>query len=171
MDIQLIVNYFMEFYNSSFASMIKILLGVYSIVLTVDIILLLVLRGLGADVRTLLKGADMPVATKGKMAKRWQKIIQRLETGSASQYKIAILEADKFVDEILEGISHKGKNMAEKLEQMNPGQLENIEDLARVHKIRNEIIQNEGFVVDEKTARETVAVYEDVLKSFEFIDS
>lgn len=170
MDIQF-VKYFMEFYNSSFASMIKILLGIYSIVLLVDIVLLLILRGMGSDIRTLLKGMDMPVAAKGKMTKRWQKIAKRLETGNASQYKIAILEADKFVDEILAGISHKGENMSERIEQMNPGQLENVEDLARVHRIRNEIIKDKDFMVDEKTARETVAVYEDVLKSFEFIDS
>lgn len=170
MNIQIIIQYFTEFYDSSFASMIKFLLGVYSIVLTVDIVLLLILRGMGADIRTLLKGMDMPAAPKSKMTKRWQKIISRLDTGSEAQYKIAILEADKFVDEILEGISHKGANMTEKLEKMHPGQLENMAELAQAHKIRNEIIQNKELSVDEKTARETVAVYADVLKSLEFID-
>lgn len=170
MNIQIIINYFAEFYNSSFATTIKIFLGIYSIVLIVDIVLLLILRGMGADIRTLIKGVDMPVASRSKMMNRWQKIVNRLDTSSEAQYKIAILEADKFVDEILEGISHKGENMTEKLEKMHPGQLENMAELARAHKIRNEIIQNKNFSVDEKTARQAVAIYENVLKEFEFID-
>lgn len=161
--------FFINFYHSSAFSVIKVFLSIYVIVLIIDIILIIFTRGTGADIRVIMKGIDMPTGSKGKMTKRWLKIVRRLESGSDSQYKAAVLEAHTFVDEILKGIGHKGKNMAEKLEQIRPGQLDNIDDLWKAHKIRNQIIRESDFRVDSHLAREIIEIYEDLLKSLEFI--
>jgi len=158
-----------SFYQSPSFLVIKFLLGIYVSVLFVDIVLILILKGLGRDVRTMLKGMDMPAVSKGKMQKEWQKIRDRLESGNPSQYKVAILEADIIADKILFGIGYKGKNMTERLEKVKPGQLDNLEKLINVHQIRNRIIHEKDFAIDKKAAEENIEVYENLLRSLELL--
>ncbi|MCD6149643.1 hypothetical protein J7J13_02555 [bacterium] len=156
-------------YYSPFFTVIKFLLVVYITVLLVDIILLLILRGVGADLRIAVKGMDMPAVSKNKALKKWQGIKKRLESENISQYKAAILEADRIVDDILSKIGYKGKNIAERLEQVKPGQLENVEDLKGVHKVRNRIIYEKDFMIDKKTAKDVIETYENLLKELDYI--
>lgn len=159
----------LKFYQSSFFLGIKFLLAVYAAVLFVDITLLLILRGLGSNIRTALKGMDIPTIPKGKLRKKWDKIKIRLESENPSQYKVAIIEADKVVDGILGGIGYKGKDMLEKLEKVKPDHIENLDNLHRAHQIRNQIIHEKDFNVSRKLAGEIIKIYEDFLRSLEFI--
>jgi glycerol dehydrogenase-like iron-containing ADH family enzyme len=103
------------------------------------------------------------------MLKRWMKIKKRLESDNPSQYKVAILEADKLADEILVYMAYKGANMTERLEEAKVEQLEDKEALIRAHKIRNQIIHQSDFPVDKELAEGTIAIYEKFLHHFEFI--
>ncbi len=160
----------MQIYYSPFFTVVKFFLVIYITVLLVDIILILVLRGVGADLRTAIKGMDMPADSKTKALKKWQSIKNRLESDNISQYKAAILEADRIVDDILSKVGYKGNNLAERLEQVNPGQLENMERLKKAHKIRNRIIYEKDFSIDKKTAGETLEIYENLLKELDYIN-
>ncbi len=156
-------------YNSSFFSVIKFLLGIYVAVLFVDIVLIVILRGIGYDIRIMLKGMDMPAVSKNKMRKRWAKIKERLESENPSQYKVAILEADIAIDKILSDMRYPGENLTERLEKIQPAQLPGYEDLKNAHNIRNQIIHEADFAVDKKRAKEIIAVYERLLENFELL--
>jgi hypothetical protein len=158
------------FYNSPFVLAIKIFLGIYLVVLLLDIILLLVLRGVGSNIRTGLRGMDIPVTTPSKMRKKWDKVVARLKDGNASQYKVAIIEADAIADELLEKIGYAGVNMSERLENIKPEQLDFLEELKRVHEIRNQIVHEENFQISQNEAKEIIGVYEDFLKYLEFLN-
>ena len=160
---------FLQAYNSSVFGFIKFFLIVYVLVLLVDIVLLLAMKGIGSDIRKGLRGMDIPVISKSKMENKWEKIKGRLETGSVSQYKVAIIEADAIVDDILSKIGYRGNNMAERLEQLRPGQLDYREELIFAHQTRNKIVHDENFVVDRKLAEDTVGVYEKLLRYLEFM--
>lgn len=160
---------FSGFYNSPFFYVVKIILGIYIAVLFVNIVLIIILKGLGANIRMMLKGMEMPAMPKGRIKKRWEKIKKRLETENISQYKAAILEADNIADKLIEKIGYKGKNMAERLEQIRPGQLYKLEELKKAHQIRNQIIHEADFKVDKKTAEEIIGIYEGLLKNLELL--
>src|SRR6266702_3686894 len=119
-DIANLVDFLLEllknFYHSPFVLFVKILIGIYLAVILVDIVLLLLLRDVGWHMRVGLKGMDLPLASKSKMQKRWEKVKSRLKNDSPSQYKVAIIEADAIAEELLDGIGYKGANMTEKLE-------------------------------------------------------
>lgn len=163
------MEFLIEAYNAPFFMVIKFFLVIYITVLLVDIILLLILRGLGGDIRTAIKGMDMPTVSKSKALKKWQDIKNRLESENVSQCKAAILEADRIADDILSKVGYKGSNMAERLEQVKLGQLENIEELKKAHEIRNRIIYEKDFMIDKKTARDTIKIYENLLKELDYI--
>jgi len=159
-----------EFYHSSFVLTFKVLAGIYLLVLLIDIILMLILRDVPAHLRVGLKGMDMPLISKNKMQKRWEKIKKRLDAKNASQYKVAIIEADAIVEEILDGIGYKGANMNEKLEQVGEGHLDDhLESLKGVHLIRNRIVHEADFEIDEEMAVAVLGVYESFLKYLEFL--
>lgn len=165
----LAANVFNQTTDSSLFLFIKIFLMVYTIVLVIDLFFLLYFKGIGSDVRKGLTGMDMPYVSKGKMEKKWDKVKERLKTGSVSQYKVAILEADSIVDDIIGRIGHGGGNMTEKLEQLKAGQLDYQEELLEVHQIRNKIVHDENFIVDRELAEKTVGVYEKFLRYLEFM--
>lgn len=167
--LSIIADYFLKFYNSSFFLVVKFLLAIYVSVLFADIILLLVLRGVGGNIRANFKGMDIPVISPSAMAKKWDKVMARLESGNPSQYKAAILEADAIADEIVKGIGYAGANMTERLEQAVPGQLENLEDLKRAHAMRNRIVFETDLSINKKEAEEIIAIYEKLLKSLAYL--
>lgn len=160
-----------NFYNSQFIFVVKILAGIYLAVLFIDIILLLILHGVSSSVRTGLRGMDIPLVTKSKMQKRWEKIKTRLDSGNPSQYKVAIIEADVIADEMLAGLGYKGSNMAEKLEQVGTAHLDDhLEALKGAHEIRNRIVHEENFQVDERLAKAVFGVYENFLRYLELLN-
>ena len=162
---------FVSFYNSQFIFVVKILAAIYLAVLIINIILLLILRDVPSKLRTGLRGMDIPLVTKSKMQKRWEKIKNRLDSDNISQYKVAIIEADVVADEMLSGIGYKGANMSEKLEQVGAAHLDDhLEALKGAHEIRNRIVHEENFQVDERLAKAVIGVYENFLKYLELLD-
>ena len=60
--------------------------------------------------------------------------------------------------------------MTEILSEVNPGQIDNLEEIKQSHEVRNRIIHDESFVLDRDTAKKTLAAYENFLDSFEVFD-
>jgi len=165
----LILSFLQWFLNSWLFAFIKFLLAIYSIVLFADIVLLLVLRGLGGDLRDAMKGAHMPLVSKKKMCKRWEQIEDRIKDGDIVQIKIAILEADKMADEILSAIGCSGKNMKEKLEAVNANQIEDKENLLEGHEVRNKIIHDDKLELEKTEAERVIGIYRDFLENLDII--
>ena len=173
MDINLIIlgvaKAFQGFIDSPFFLALKLLLAIYVAVLFADIIMLLILRGFG-DVRVSLRGAYIPLITKKRMKKKWSKIKVRLESDDASQYKLAVLEADEIIDKFLKSMELKGDNMIERLDKLKPGQLEEAEILKEAHKIRNQIVNDPSFQIEKAKAKETLDIYAKFLTENEFME-
>jgi hypothetical protein len=164
-------NIAMQFYNSFFFSVIKFFIGIYVIVLFVDLILLLMQRSLGSDFRETVLGINIPrelanKSGKKKLAKKWNLIKSRLETGQESQYKVAIIEADNLIDNLVMRMGYEGENMSDRLEGVPSGQLDHLEELKRAHLVRNRIIHEDKFILDRKTAEDTLALFEVFLSYF-----
>jgi hypothetical protein len=160
---------FVGFYNSYFFAAIKLLLAVYCTVLFADIVMILMIRGLTPYYRQGVMGMEIPTVTTKKMRKRWNKIENRLKTGNVSQFKVAVIEADKIIDDILKGVGYKGENMAERIEKIMPAHLDDVEKLQWAHEVRNQIIHDETFEIDQKKAEELLGIYEKVLKDLEYL--
>lgn len=151
------IAYFLE--HSFFVAAVKFFFFVYVMVLLVDLVILLILRGVSSDIKRTLFGADRPLLSRSKIISRWEKILSRLESGNPSQYKVAVLEADAFADEILSGIGYKGTTMAEKVENIHEGQMETKSDLAEAHQIRNRIIHEADFAISLEDAQKCIDSY------------
>lgn len=147
------------FSDSVLISALKFFLFVYVAVLLVDIVILFILRGFSSDLKQALFAAERPLISRSTVIKRWEKILARLEDDNPSQYKVAILEADAFADEILSGIGYKGATMSEKLDGVHEGQLETRSGLSEAHLVRNRIVHEADFALSREDAERWLEAY------------
>ncbi|MDO9231350.1 MAG: hypothetical protein Q7U36_02595 [bacterium] len=160
------------FYNSTFFGIVKFILGIYAVVVFADIVLLLIQRGLSGDLRETLMGVNIPpefVSQKGKLRKKWNKIREGIKSPEEDNWKIAIISADEIIDDLIRRMGYAGENMGERLAEITPGQIENIEELKKAHEIRNQIIHDEAFALSKEQAEETIGYFENFLKYFEVL--
>ncbi len=150
----------MAFFSGSFfIAAIKFFLFVYVVVLFVDIVLLLVLRGISGDLKKALFASDRPLVSRSALIKRWEKILVRLEDENPSQYKVALLEADTLAEEILGGIGYSGATMGEKLGNVKGGQLETRELLVEAHTVRNRVVHEKDFPLSREETEKCLELY------------
>ncbi|MDO8566148.1 MAG: hypothetical protein Q7S04_03125 [Candidatus Moranbacteria bacterium] len=149
-----------QFFSGSFlVAAIKFFLFIYVTVLFIDIILLLVLRGVSADIKKTLFGTHRPLLLRSTAINRFEKSLARLKSGNPSQYKVALLEVDAFADEVLSDIGYKGATMTEKLESIQDGHLGAKDLLIEAHHVRNRIIHEADFALTYEEAEKWITTY------------
>ena len=102
-----------------------------------------------------------------KTFKRWNKISKKLESGKKADYKMALIEADSLLADILKRMGYKGDNMRELLEQIDAKTLPNIENVWQAHKLRNNIVHNPDHELSLDEAKKMFQIYEQAFRDLE----
>jgi len=98
---------------------------------------------------------------------RWSQIQEHLIQDDPNAWRIAIIEADIFLEEVLSNAGYVGNTIGEKLKTANSVSFTTIQDAWEAHKVRNEIAHTGGdFVLTKKIAHETLLRYERVFREF-----
>lgn len=91
----------------------------------------------------------------------WQGIRERLLSGSESDWKLAVIEADIYLDRVLDDKGFHGDTTSDKLKQVTPDKLPSIQIAWEAHKIRNRIAHDgAAFVLTMPEARRLLSYYE-----------
>jgi len=98
-----------------------------------------------------------------KIERAWRKIKASLETGLESEYKLAVLEADNILDDILKRMGFTGETLGEKLRNLTAAILPNIEEVKQAHQIRNNIIHDPAYKLSLEEAKKVLEIYEKAL--------
>ena len=162
-----------SFYHSGFFLLVKFLAGIYVIILFVDIVLLLIKVGLGGSLRSTWTGMNIPqeFTTKKKKARKvWQDIRKKMESNNETDYKVAVIEADAFIDDLISRMGYSGDNFGERLANIPTNHIVNIEGMKQAHEVRNRIIHDENFAVSKEDAERVLGQFEELLKSYQVID-
>lgn len=157
--------------NLAIVRTIKFLLLVYVVILFIDIVILLSLRGVGRDLKMNLVGSDFRPLRFGKSKGEgfFRKITNRLESGNVSQYKAAILEADALADKILTSSRYTGNNMGERLANIPAGHIETLPLLLEAHTVRNRIVNDAAFEIDRSETERVIGLYKSFFEEMELI--
>ena len=102
--------------------------------------------------------------------KAWKQIQKRLKTGELNQLKLAILEADKVLYEILKMIDYQVKNFDEILEKITETQLSNIKEIRHIHKLRHRIATEPDFQISANEAEMAIEIYKRAFQELKLID-
>lgn len=94
---------------------------------------------------------------------RWLEIEQSLSRDSEPSLHMAILNADKLVDQALRELGYVGNTMGERIKATR-GKLSHREELWAAHKLRNRIAHETGVRVGYNQARRALAGFKRTLK-------
>ena len=98
---------------------------------------------------------------------RWSQIQGHLAEENPNSWRIAIIEADIFLEEVLNNAGYSGTTIGEKLKGANPTSFTTVQDAWEAHKIRNEIAHAGGdFILTKRIAQETIVRFERVFREF-----
>lgn len=107
--------------------------------------------------------------SRRRAIKGWRQIQKRLWSREQNQWKLAILEADHILNEILKMSGYLGPNLEEKLELITSAQLTNVEDVKRVHQIRHKIASDPSFEISFEETKEIIGIYKESFKELNLI--
>ncbi len=122
--------------------------------------------------RRRFESAQQTVAARDlpKSQLRWNRVREQAGSDSEQSHRLAILEADIMLNELLDVLGYKGETMADKMRGVDRINFNTIDLAWEAHKIRNKIA-HQGAIhsISAREARRVVALYERVFKEFHFI--
>jgi hypothetical protein len=102
-----------------------------------------------------------------RLEKAWKKVLTRTETGLESEYKLAVIEADSMLDDILKRMGFSGETLEERLEKLTVATLPNIEEIRESHRVRNNIVHDPDYRLSLDESRKILGVYEQAFKELQ----
>jgi hypothetical protein len=102
-----------------------------------------------------------------RAVKAWAKITGRLETGLESEYKLAVIEADSILNDILKRMDFGGETLGERLEKLTAATLPNLKQVWEAHKIRNNIVHDPDYRLSLDETRRALVIYEQALRDLQ----
>ena len=98
-----------------------------------------------------------------KFTKSWQKIAKKLKKDDESEYKLAIIEADTVLDDVLEKVGYSGETLEDKIDKVSLVVISNKEEILEAHKVRNTIVYNPNYKVELEEAKKLLEIYKKAL--------
>lgn len=93
-------------------------------------------------------------------AARWQKILDNVNSEQENNWKIAIMDADILLDEVLTEQGISGSGVAEKLKQVGPEFKDSVQYAWEGHKVRNRVAHEVSYVLSAREAKQAISMYE-----------
>jgi hypothetical protein len=102
--------------------------------------------------------------------KKWGNVLQYLFSMNAGDWKLAIIEADGMLEELMDQLGFKGENLGEKLKSTDQEKFKNLSSAWEVHIIRNKIAhEGSDFDLSQHEAKRVIALYEQIFRDYGFI--
>ena len=102
--------------------------------------------------------------------RRWHEIKQHVASSNPNDWKLAIIEADIILGEILTKAGYAGLTIGDRLKSAPPSQFQTLQDAWDAHRIRNRVAhEGADFVLTQNAAREAIVKYERVFSEFKHI--
>ena len=100
-----------------------------------------------------------------QISKQWNRIKKRAEIGSESEYKLAIIEAEDFLSEVLEDRGYDGKTLEENLQKAGRLVSPIFNEIISAHQIRNSIVYDPDYKLTDEQAKKALDVYESAINN------
>lgn len=98
---------------------------------------------------------------------RWRRVMELASSGSPSDWRRAILEADIMLSAVLLEAGYEGASVGEQLKMANPFQMTTLDLAWKAHKVRNQVAHGgEGYNLGERDTRVAIDQYRRVFEEF-----
>ena len=103
-------------------------------------------------------------ASGGALQARWDEILQHIGSTREGEWKFAVIEADKLVDDTLRSAGYPGDTLGERLMNIESGQIQTLDGLWDAHKTRNRLVHDTNYFLRYSVAKRVIQLYEETLK-------
>lgn len=101
---------------------------------------------------------------------QWELIEEHVSSNNPSDWRIAILEADNMLEDMLVRMGYDGDSIADRLRAVEPSDFTHIQSAWEAHKVRNKIAhEGVNFTVTQREARRVIELYRKVFEEFHYI--
>ncbi len=101
---------------------------------------------------------------------RWARVMEHAASPDEHQWRLAILEADIMLNELLDLKGYKGETMSEKMKRVNPADFHSIDDAWEAHKVRNKVAhEGSESPLTEREKNRVIGLYKRIFEEFGFI--
>ncbi len=101
---------------------------------------------------------------------RWQQVERHIQSTNQNDWRLAILEADIMLDDLISSRGYVGEGLGEKLKQVRPEDLNSIEAAWEAHKVRNKIAhEGSAHELNEREVKRVIGLYKQVFTEAKFI--
>jgi len=98
---------------------------------------------------------------------RLDSVTAHIDSSNPNDWKLAIIEADIILDDVLKQQGYAGNSLGERLKSISANQLASLQDAWEAHKIRNKIAhEGADFILTQRLAQETITRYQRVFAEF-----
>lgn len=107
---------------------------------------------------------------KAKVLLKWKSVQKRLNSNDEAQWKLAIIEADAILDELIKALGYSGNTMGERMKKIKPQQFPYLDDAWRVHKVRNFIAHDPTYRLKRDAVERALEIYRKIFDHFHVLE-
>lgn len=101
---------------------------------------------------------------------RWNRVVLEANSDNEQQWRLAILEADIMLNELLDTLGYRGETLADKMRSVDRADFNTIDLAWEAHRARNRIAhEGSDMQLDAREARRIVELYQRVFREFQFV--
>jgi len=102
---------------------------------------------------------------------RWQHVLEEANSDNERSWRLAVLEADIMLNELLDSLGYKGETMADKMRGVDPSNFRTIDLAWEGHRFRNRIAHESNLTaLNPREIRRIIGLYDQVFREFRFIE-
>ena len=157
--------------SSSFLTSFKGLFELFSVILIVGILYALVRVYEIRKEERRKSGTPPVVITKPPVDRsRWEVVVRHSESENPADWRLAIIEADNMLDEMVKSMGYVGENLGERLRVIEPSDFETLNQAWEAHRVRNRIVhEGSTFELTRMEMDRVITLYQNVFNEFEYI--
>lgn len=112
----------------------------------------------------------IPEESPSIQTQKWQQVLMHVNSLNPAEWRLAILEADVLLDDMMQSKGFHGDTLGERLKNTSRGDFKTIDTAWEAHKIRNAIAhEGSDFLLSQRESKRIIGLYETVLKEFSYI--
>lgn len=101
---------------------------------------------------------------------KWATVLMRLDSDSETEWRLAILEADNMLGDLLASRNIPGSTLGERLTNANAKTFKTLQGAWDAHKVRNSIAhEGSDFSLTAREAKRVIGLFEETFKEFNYI--
>jgi len=101
---------------------------------------------------------------------KWQAILEHIHSVNPSDWRLAIIEADTILDEMVLSMGYPGDNLGERMKKIERSDFANLDNAWEAHKVRNRIAhEGSDFTLTHDDAKKVIGMYEKVFREFKYV--